>query len=279
MPRSISCARSAPSDRLIGPPAAEFPFIDLASGERWTLRFNDGRLPLWIFDPDRRVPGTRVLDYLALARLVWPPPGKTVGEVIACKGPLYWRLVEPLLARRAEYRSAAWLGETGRRRDPRNAGRRRPRLPAADRARWLERDADRARARVLATSAARTCGSNISCAPSASAPAASMRSISAARPIALADDDAVILAVPPYAAAALIRGLDVPTEFRAIVNAHFRIDAAGRPAADPRRAQRHGGMDLCLSRPAVGDDQRRRSAGRPAARGTGEDDLGGGREP
>ena len=42
--------------------------------------------------------------------------------------------------------------------------------------------------------------------------------------IALADDDAVILAVPPYAAASLIRGLDVPTEFRAIVNAHFRID-------------------------------------------------------
>ncbi|MGC1280066.1 MAG: FAD-dependent oxidoreductase, partial [Xanthobacteraceae bacterium] len=33
--------------------------------------------------------------------------------------------------------------------------------------------------------------------------------------------------VPPYAAATLIRGLDVPTEFRAIVNAHFRIDPPG----------------------------------------------------
>ncbi len=41
--------------------------------------------------------------------------------------------------------------------------------------------------------------------------------------IALAEDDAVILAVPPYAAAALIRGLKAPTEFRAIVNAHFRV--------------------------------------------------------
>src|ERR1700761_9085820 len=27
--------------RLIGPPKAEFPFIDLASGEHWRLRFND----------------------------------------------------------------------------------------------------------------------------------------------------------------------------------------------------------------------------------------------
>ena len=46
----------------------------------------------------------------------------------------------------------------------------------------------------------------------------------------LAADDAVILAVPPYAAASLVRGLEVPTEFRAIVNAHFAIDP---PAAQP----------------------------------------------
>ncbi|MFZ0374497.1 MAG: FAD-dependent oxidoreductase, partial [Xanthobacteraceae bacterium] len=48
--------------------------------------------------------------------------------------------------------------------------------------------------------------------------------------VALAEDDAVILAVPPYAAVSLIRGLEVPTEFRAIVNAHFRIDP---PAEQP----------------------------------------------
>ena len=34
---------------LVGPATAEFAFIDLASGERWTLRINDGRLPRWIF--------------------------------------------------------------------------------------------------------------------------------------------------------------------------------------------------------------------------------------
>jgi protoporphyrinogen oxidase len=31
------------ADRLVGPSHAEFSFVDLASGERWTLRFNDGR--------------------------------------------------------------------------------------------------------------------------------------------------------------------------------------------------------------------------------------------
>jgi hydroxysqualene dehydroxylase len=37
-------------------------------------------------------------------------------------------------------------------------------------------------------------------------------------------------AVPPYTAASLVRGLEAPTEFRAIVNAHFRVEPpAGAP--------------------------------------------------
>ena len=59
---------------------------------------------------------------------------------------------------------------------------------------------------------------------------ASRRWNSAARPSRSRTDDAVVLAVPPYAAAALVNGLEVPNEFRAIVNAHFRIEPpAGAP--------------------------------------------------
>ena len=61
--------RLGAQDRLIGPPSAEFSFVDFAGGGRWTLRFNDGRIPFWVFDPKRRVPDTGVLDYLPLARL------------------------------------------------------------------------------------------------------------------------------------------------------------------------------------------------------------------
>src|SRR5262249_52592287 len=60
-------------DRLIGPSRAEFAFFDLANREKWTLRFNDGRVPWWIFDPRRRVPGTHALDYLSVGRLLWAP--------------------------------------------------------------------------------------------------------------------------------------------------------------------------------------------------------------
>ena len=42
--------------------------------------------------------------------------------------------------------------------------------------------------------------------------------------IHLASNDAVVLAVPPTAAESLVPELRTPTEFRAIVNAHYRID-------------------------------------------------------
>ncbi len=48
--------------------------------------------------------------------------------------------------------------------------------------------------------------------------------------VRLGSGDAVVLAVPPSAAAALVPGLTVPAEGEVIVNAHFRVD---RPPARP----------------------------------------------
>jgi len=80
---------------LAGPAAAEFAFVDLASGERWTLRINRGRLPWWIFDRSRRVPGTTASDYLSFARLLYASDEKTICEAVTCAGPLYERLARP----------------------------------------------------------------------------------------------------------------------------------------------------------------------------------------
>ncbi|HWE73812.1 MAG TPA: hydroxysqualene dehydroxylase HpnE [Stellaceae bacterium] len=218
------------SDHLIGPERAEFPFADLASGERWTLRFNDGRVPFWIFDSARRVPGTRATDYLALARLLRPAPGKTVGEVIACTGTLYSRLVEPLLLAALNIEppqgsaklAAAIVRETlaagGRAcrpliaRDGLGPTLIEPALAYLQQHNVAVRFEHQLRAIQFGAARAEVLdfGGEI---------------------IAVAENDAVILAVPPYIAASLVRGLDVPTEFRAIVNAHFRIDPpSGQPA-------------------------------------------------
>ena len=217
------------ADRLIGPAHAEFAFADLASGARWTLRFNDGRLPLWIFDAARRVPGTRALDYLALARLLWPPAGKTVGDVIACEGPLYRRLVEPLLLAAlniAPPQGSAKLASAVIRETLAAGGKAcRP---------LLARDGLGATLIEPALALLQQRGATVRLEHQLRAigfGAARIETLDfGGETVALADGDAVILAVPPYIAASLVRGLEVPTEFCAIVNAHFRVDPpAGQP--------------------------------------------------
>ena len=212
------------ADRLIGPQHPEFSFVDFLSGERWTLRFNDGPVPFWIFDSRRRVPGTSPLDYLPLARLLWAPAGKTVGEVIACKGTLYERLVEPLILAALNIDAplgAARLAGAIVRETLAVGGRAcRPLIAREGLGATLIEPAlallqQRGTAVQLRASIARRCGFP---------PSGSRRSILAAETIALNADDAVVLAVPPYAAASLMGGLEAPTEFRAIVNAHFRIE-------------------------------------------------------
>ena len=213
--------------RLVGPQHAEFSFVDLTSNERWTLRFNDGRLPFWIFDAKRRVPGTRVFDYLPLLRLLNAPPGKTVGEVIACDGVLYKRLVEPLLlaalnidpphgaARLASAIVRETLAQGGRACRPLIAREGlgstliEPALAHFKQSGVVVRLEHQLRGLRLADDCVEALDFG-------------------GETIALDGGDAVILAVPPYAAASLIKDLTVPTEFRAIVNAHFRIS----PPAD-----------------------------------------------
>ena len=84
-------------DRLTSPERAVFPFVDLASKERWSLRPNDGRLPWWVFGASRRVPGTRARDYFGAAPLLLAGRNKTIADVMTCSGLLYDRLWRPLL--------------------------------------------------------------------------------------------------------------------------------------------------------------------------------------
>jgi len=215
--------------QLIGPKSAEFPFVDLASGERWTLRFNDGRLPFWVFDPHRRVPGTGPFDYVPLARLLWPRPEKSVGEVISCDGVLYQRLVEPLLLAALNIdppHGSAKLASAVIRETLATGGRAcRP---------LVARDGLGPTLIEPALAYLQQRGVTLRLEHQLRAIRFAEERVEAldfgSEAIVVAADDAVVLAVPPYTAASLIRDLDVPTEFRAIVNAHFRIDPpAGQP--------------------------------------------------
>ena len=82
---------------LRDPGAAVFDFADLRSGERWRLDLSEGRIPWWLFDRKKRVPGTGFGEYLAPLGVFMKGRSATVGEAMDCGGPLYERLWRPLL--------------------------------------------------------------------------------------------------------------------------------------------------------------------------------------
>lgn len=81
-------------DELTGPERAEFPFVDVKSGQRWTIELNKGPMPWWILDKDRRVPGTRLSEYLTGLKLL-SAGNRTVKQLFAGQGALYERFWDP----------------------------------------------------------------------------------------------------------------------------------------------------------------------------------------
>lgn len=207
---------------LRDPGAAIFDFADLASGERWRLRLNEGRVPWWLFDSHRRVPGTAFSEYLAPLGVFLKGKGATVGQAMRCEGGLYERLWRPLFTsalntdppESSAALTAALLRETlaagGRACHPLFAGHglaksfidpalaflaaRGAPVRFADRLRAIRFEGSRAVALDFDGEAQ-----------------------------ALGSDDFVLLAVPPWVAKDLLPGLETPDDFRGILNVHFRV--------------------------------------------------------
>jgi len=216
---------------LVGPARAKFPFVDIADGRRWQLDLGDGRLPLWLFDKTRRVPDTGVSDYLALAPLIWAGQGRLVGDTIPCQGTLYQRLVQPLLLAALNVDppegSAGLAGAIVRETLLAGGQACRP---------LIARDGLSAVLVEPAVKLLRDRGAEVRLGHELREFAISSDRVGVLKfggddDIALGPDDAVIMAVPPRAAAALLPGVKTPTKFRAIVNAHFRFDPP--PGAAP----------------------------------------------
>ncbi|WP_264049036.1 hydroxysqualene dehydroxylase HpnE [Methylobacterium flocculans] len=218
----------APASALSGPDEAAFPFADLKTGERWTLRPNAGRVPWWVLQASRRVPGTSARDYLAPLGILKAAAGKapgqggTIGESMACEGTLYERLWHPVLL--AALNTDPKESDTGLAakilRETLGAGGKacRPLVaveglsaafvdPAV--AYLTQRGAELRfghRLRSLTLGNGRIDGLVFS-----------------DESVSLGPDDAVVLALPPWVASDLLPDLPAPQSHRSIVNAHFAI--------------------------------------------------------
>jgi hydroxysqualene dehydroxylase len=209
-------------ERLGGPGSAEFPFIDLATDERWVLRPNEGRLPWWIFHAHRRVPGTRVRDYLSVVPLLHAGSSQTISDIMNCDTALYRRLWQPVLlaALNTEPKEASAALAASIMRETLLAGGHACH-PLVARAGLSSAFIDPALLYLQTKGAAVQFGHRLRALSFEGRRATALDF--GDEIVNLRSDSAVILAVPPPVAASMLPGLSRPTEFRAIVNAHFRV--------------------------------------------------------
>jgi hydroxysqualene dehydroxylase len=221
---ALAYARSIGTEAgLVGPKRAQFPFVDLSTGQRWQLDLGESRLPLWVFDEARRVPDTGLLDYLALTPLIWAAQSKLVGDAIRCEGTLYQRLVQPLLLAALNVDppegSAGLAGAVVRETLLAGGQACRP---------LIARDGLSAVLIEPAIKLLQEKGASIRFGHELREFAMSADGVVQLKfgddSVAVEAGDAVVMAVPPRAASSLLPGLKTPSKFRAIVNAHFRFD-------------------------------------------------------
>jgi squalene-associated FAD-dependent desaturase len=216
-------------DSLIEQPEPVFPYLDLATGARFTLRPNAGRLPWWILSKRRRVPGSRARDYAVLWRLMRANRSQTVAALASARGPVYRALVEPLsvaVLNAAPEEGSAWL--LGRMLGLSFAKGGRDCRALIVREGLSESFVEPALRRLAALGVETRFATRLRSLTIENRRVTGLQ-FNAAN-VALGPADRVLLAVPAPVAAALLPALTAPTEMRAIVNAHYRLPQAYAPA-------------------------------------------------
>ncbi len=214
---------------LVGPERAKTSFVDINTNERWAITPNQSALPIWLFDKGRRVPGTTPADYAELAKLLLAGPNSTIGEVLSCKGPLWDRLLHPFflgaLNTQPEGASAALAGALVRETFAKGGKAYRTRIAHPTLAAAF---VDPALVALAKNGREVRLGQRVRAIVFTGDRISGLETSDAAIP--LGAEDAVIFAAPPWVATDLLPNVSAPDDFRAIVNAHFKVPApAGAP--------------------------------------------------
>jgi squalene-associated FAD-dependent desaturase len=213
------------ADELTGPAQAEYPFMDLATRARWTVRLSAGRLPWWVFDQTARVPNTLPGDYLALAPLLFARPGRTMAQTMRCDGVLWDRLLRPLfrLMLNLEPREASAELAAAVVRETLAAGGPACR-PLLARNGLSSAFVEPALRLLQHGGAAIRLGAQLNEMVFAERGRVSGLSFADGERIALDTNAGVVLAVSPNVAQTLVPGLHAPRRYSATVNVHFAIE-------------------------------------------------------
>ncbi len=213
-------------------PAARFEFFEPERHFRWFLELDDGPLPRWILDPERRVPDTALPDYLKGLKLLLAGDF-SVAALFDDGGSMWKRFWEPFAlgvlntppeeaaARLLLPVIAETLARGGRHSRPMTARRGLSHLFAHPFERRVARDP---RLTLRMGDALRAVDAG---------PDGIRRLTFDSGDLVVTPQTRIILAVPPWTARELLPFLMAPDAFAPIVNVHFRLEAGRMPADAP----------------------------------------------
>ncbi len=232
-PSLFDYLRTIGSNHLLEPGDIAFPFVDLATDETWTLRPGSVKIPLWLLMPWRRVPGTTFNDYKLMRELVELPEDHFLGELVEPGTSIFERFWEPLCAAvlntAAEEGSARLIGQMLERTMLRGPMFARPFFMPEGLSASL---VDPALAYIQKRQGEVSFGSRITALHLKEDRVAGFEADG--QETELMENEAVILALPPREVSLLVPEQVVPTEFRPIVNVHFRVaDGVSLPGGVP----------------------------------------------
>ena len=211
---------------MAGPGFAHFPFLDVANGKRWALAPGQGRLPWWVLRQSGRIPGTRARDYLVLLRFRRAIKGDATVAAMLGSAALYRCLLEPLaiaaLNTRPDQALVRLLGLVVMETLLLGGA---ACVPSFPRLGLSESFVDPAIGWLRARGAEVHFGRRVAWIRQEAGRASSFGSGDGR--VEVAPGDTVVLAAPPWVAAALLPGLTVPDQFESIMNVHFAT--AGEP--------------------------------------------------
>jgi len=219
-------------DSLIGPCEARYPFLDLRTSERWEIRIGDGAFSPWLSDPTKSIPGANFRSRLKGLNLAFAGRKQSVADCLSMTGALWDRFWDPMatavLNTPPDIASADLLKAAMFESFARGGKACRPLIAANSLAASLIEPALtyllKRQAKVVLSQRLR--------AVHFKGRASSL--LFSETEQTLSRDDHLILALPPWQAAELVPGLNVPERSHAIVNAHFLLpEPASLPGGSP----------------------------------------------
>ena len=219
------------ADSMDGPAKPIFPFMDLQSGDRWTVRLNEGLIPWWLLDPKRRVPETKIGDYFSILKILGAEPEDTVAACLQTHSTLYRRFWEPLVvaALNTEPENASAQLLAGVFQQSFGAGGKacKPLFPKIGLSETFVMPClNTLRQHDVEVKFGHRCrGVTVD-----SDTAIRALDFGEDASVELSPTDWVVLAVPPWVARELIPDISAPTAFRGITNAHFRVEVPANKA-------------------------------------------------